>query len=391
MADDSHAHSDTPHRVRGIFREEFALWVGIASTLVLLTVGSPWLKHLDSPILFTLLFAWVFGIMLWLAFGVVRHADCLAIKLGEPYGTLILTLSVISIEVVMITAVMLTGGENPELARDTMFSVLMIVLNGMLGVTLLVGGWKHREQVYNLQGANTYLAVIIPLAGLGLVLPRLTDSEPGGVPSVLMEIFLAVVSIVLYAIFLTMQSGRHRNYFQQPALPKTVDGQKSHDAPGGHDDHGNLVIRSTAYHVIFLFLTMLPIVLLSKKMALLVDHGISALHAPQALGGFLVAILVLSPEGMGAIKSALANRLQRTVNIALGSALATIGLTIPAVLIVSLTTHKTVELGLEMPEILLLALSIGVAVVNFAGTRTNLLQGAIHLVLFFAYLLLIFD
>ena len=385
-----HAHSPSTPK-RSIFREEFALWVGIASTLVLLTVGAPWLKHIENPLTFGLLFAWVFGIMLWLAFGVVRHADCLAIKLGEPYGTLILTLSVISIEVVMITAVMITGSENPALARDTMFSVLMIVLNGMLGITLLAGGWKHREQIYNLQGANSYLSVIIPLAGLGLVLPRFTNSQPGGVPSQMMEIFLAVVSIVLYATFLAMQSGRHRSYFQQPMLPQSAAKPETHDAPGGHDDHGSLVIRSTAFHVVFLILTMLPIVLLSKKMAVLVDHGISALHAPQALGGFLVAILVLSPEGMGAIKAALANRLQRTVNIALGSALATIGLTIPAVLIVSLCTSKTVELGLETPEILLLALSIGVAVVNFANTRTNLLQGTVHLVLFFSYLLLIFD
>ncbi|MBC2594520.1 calcium:proton antiporter [Ruficoccus amylovorans] len=378
MTDDSHA----PARRSGIFREEFSLWVGLASTVILMTVGAPWVKNVESPLLYGLLFAWVFGAMLWLAFGVVKHADCLAVKLGEPYGTLILTLSVISIEVVMITAVMLTGGENPALARDTMFSVLMIVLNGMLGVTLLAGGWKHREQTYNLQGANAYLAVIIPLAGLGLVLPRFTDSAPGGVPSRPMEVFLAVASIVLYAIFLLMQSGRHRNFFQQPVET---------DTPGGHDDHGDLIIRSTAFHAVFLFLCMLPIVLLSKKMAYLVDHGMSALHAPQALGGFLVAILVLSPEGLGAFRAAVANRLQRTVNIALGSALATIGLTIPAVLIVSLVTGKTLELGLEPTEIVLLGLSIGVCVVNFASTRTNLIQGAVHLVLFLAYLVLIFD
>ncbi len=382
MADDSHPPAHAQTRSRGLFREELALWVGAASTLVFLTVGGSWLKDLGNPLLYGLLFAWLFGIMLWLSFGVVKHADCLAIKLGEPYGTLILTLSVISIEVVMITAVMITGSENPALARDTMFSVLMIVLNGMLGITLLVGGWKHREQTYNFQGANAYLAVIIPLAGLGLVLPRFTDSQPGGVPSQLMEIFLAASAVLLYGIFLAMQSGRHRHFFQQP---------QDTGAPGGHDDHGDLVIRSTAFHVVFLFLSMLPIVLLSKKMALLVDHGISVLNAPQALGGFLVAILVLSPEAMGAVKAAISNRLQRTVNIALGSALATIGLTIPAVLIVSLTTSKTVELGLEPPEIVLLALSIGVTVVNFSGTRTNLLQGTVHLVLFFAYLVMIFD
>lgn len=379
MTESNHRENASP---RSVFREEMALWAGALTALIVLFAGGSWFGHLDNPLLFGFLFGWLFAVMLWLSFGVVKHADCLAIKLGEPYGTLILTLSVISIEVVMITAVMLTGGENPELARDTMFSVLMIVLNGMLGVTLLVGGWKHREQSYNLQGANAYLSVIIPLAGLGLILPRFTTSAPGGQPSTLIAVFLTIMSIVLYGIFLGIQGTRHQTYFKQP------DDQQ---APGGHDDHGKLTIRSTGFHAGFLFLTMLPIVLLSKKMALLVDHGISVLHAPQALGGFLVAVLVLSPEGMGAVKAALADNLQRTVNISLGSALATIGLTIPAVLLVSLTTGKTIELGLQTPEIVLLSLSILVAAVNFSGPRTNMLQGVVHLVLFFAYLMLLFD
>ncbi len=380
MSDTHEAHHATPPR--SILREEKSLLFGAATTVLFLAFGSGWLERLHNPLIFGGLFLWLFAIMLWLAFGVVKHADCLAIKLGEPYGTLILTLSVISIEVVMITAVMLTGGENPALARDTMFSVLMIVLNGMLGITLLAGGWKHREQEYNLQGANTYLSVIVPLAGLGLILPRFTNSAPGGAVTPLMAIFLTVMSLGLYGIFLAMQSTRHRKFFTQPGVG---------EAPGGHDDHGSLTIRSTGFHALFLFLSMLPIVLLSKKMAGLVDHGISVLNAPQALGGFLVAILVLSPEGMGAIKAALSNNLQRTVNISLGSALATIGLTIPAVLVVSLATGKRLDLGLETPEIVLLSLSILVAAINFSSVRTNLLQGAVHLVLFFAYLMLIFD
>ncbi|MEM8549260.1 MAG: calcium:proton antiporter [Verrucomicrobiota bacterium] len=364
-----------------LLREEKAFWIGGVTTAIMLLFSAPWMQQLDSPLIFSLLFIWLFAVMLWLSFGVVKHADCLAVKLGEPYGTLILTLSVISIEVVMITAVMITGENNPKLARDTMFSVLMIVLNGMLGITLIAGGWKHREQAYNLQGANTYLAVIIPLAGLGLILPRFTPSAPGGEPSALMAVFLALMSIILYGVFLAMQSTRHRKFFKAP------EGA----APAGQDEHGALILRSIGFHVLFLFLCMLPIVLLSKKMALLVDHGINTLSAPQALGGFLVAILVLSPEAMGAVKAALANNLQRTVNISLGSALATIGLTIPAVLLVSMITGKPIELGLETPEIVLLSLSILVAVVNFSSPRTNLLQGAVHLVLFLAYLMLIFD
>jgi len=323
--------------------------------------------------------------MLWLAFNVVRHADSLAVTLGEPYGTLILTLSVISIEVIMISAVMLTGENNPTLARDTLFSVLMIVLNGMTGLTLLVGALRHKEQIYNLKGATAYLGVIIPLAGLGIILPRYTPSAPGGEVSALMAVYLIVMSISLYGVFLAIQTMRHRSYFVQPATSEEEGGE----APP--DDHGSLVVRSLAYHAVLLPLTMLPVVLLSKKMAILVDHGISTLGAPQALGGFLVAILVLSPEGVAAIRAALANQLQRTMNIALGSALSTIGLTIPAVLGISLITGRTVELGLAEPEIYLLLITLLVAMVNFQSGRTNVLHGFVHLILFLTYIVLIFD
>jgi Ca2+:H+ antiporter len=169
----------TDSKIPGNFRSEMALWIGIVTTLIFLFVGQSWLVDLSNPLKYGLLFLWLFIVMLWLSFGVVRHADCLAIILGEPYGTLILTLAVISIEVIMISAVMLTGENNPTLARDTMFSVLMIVLNGMLGLTLLIGGLRYHEQAYNLPGARAYLGVLFPLAVLGLVVPRFTTSAPG--------------------------------------------------------------------------------------------------------------------------------------------------------------------------------------------------------------------
>ncbi len=372
-------------KIPGIFRSETALWLGIATTLIFLFVGKSWLLDLSNPLKYGVLFIWLFLVMLWLSFGVVRHADCLAIILGEPYGTLILTLAVISIEVIMIAAVMITGENNPTLARDTMFSVLMIVLNGMLGLTLLIGGLRHHEQEYNLPGARAYLGVLFPLAVLGLVVPRFTTSAPGGQPSGLLAIYLLIMSAGLYAVFLLIQTMRHSQFFRQPAFRK--DG----DAEEDDHDHGDLVIRSVGFHAVFLVLTMLPIVLLSKNMAKLVEHGISTLQAPQALGGFLVAILVLSPEGLGAAKAAIANKLQRTVNIALGSALATIGLTIPAVLGVSLFTGRTIELGLDPVDIVLLTLTLLVSVVNFGTSRTNVLQGAVHLILFISYIILIFD
>ncbi|REK13104.1 MAG: calcium:proton antiporter [Planctomycetota bacterium] len=344
-----------------------------------LVFGSQWLKDFSNPAWFAAIFAWLFAAMLWLAFSVVRHADALAVKLGEPYGTLILPLAVISIEVVMISAVMLTGGDNPTLARDTMFAVLMIVLNGMVGTTLLVGGLRHREQEYNLQGANAFLSVIIPVAGLGLILPRFTESTPDASPSTFLAVFLIVVSILLYGIFLAMQTTRHRDFFTQPG-----------DANGGHDPHG-AAPRSVGFHAVLLVLSMLPIVVLSKSMAKVIDHGIETAGAPAPLGGFLVAVLVLAPEGLGAVRAALSNQLQRTMNICLGSALATIGLTVPAVLTIGLITGKVVELGLGDVDLILLVLSLAVSVVTFSGVRTNVVQGAVHLVLFAAYVVAIFD
>lgn len=374
------AHSAAP----GVLRSELVVWVGLVTTVVFLLFGQGWLADLSSLPRYVLLFACLFGVMLWLTFGVVRHADGLAALLGEPYGTLVLTLSVIGIEVSMISAVMLTGENNPTLARDTMFAVLMIVLNGMLGVTLLMGGLRHHEQVYNLQGASAYLGVIVPLSVLCLVLPRFTPSAPGGAASPLMAVFLMVVSVGLYGVFLLIQTVRHSAYFERPGGPANVeaDGEPAHDG---------LVVRSVRYHAVFLVLTMLPVVLLAKKLAVLVDHGIEAGGAPQALGGLVVATLVLAPEGLGAARAALANQLQRTVNIALGSALSTIGLTIPAVLAISLSTGAAVEVGLEPVQIVLLALTLLVSIVNLGGGRTNILQGAVHLIVFLAYAVLIFD
>jgi Ca2+:H+ antiporter len=373
-----------PLRPLAFLRRERALLVGIATAGLFFTFGGSWLGDLSNPGWASFMFAWLFAVMLWSSFAVVRHADGLAVRLGEPFGTLILTLAVISIEVVMISAVMLTGAENPALARDTMFAVLMIVLNGILGITLLLGGLKHHEQEYNLRGASAYLGVIIPLAAMCIVMPRFTTSTPDSSASPLLSVFLIVMSVGLYGIFLTLQSARHSTYFKQPARDDGED-------VAVHDEHGGLEVFGVGYHAVMLVLTMLPIVLLSKNMAKVVDHGSAALGAPTAVSGFLVAVLVLSPEAMAAVKAALANQLQRTMNIALGSALATIGLTIPAVLVIGMFTGKTVELGLENVELVLLVVTLAVSMVNFGGGRTNIMQGAVHLLLFVAYIVLIFD
>ena len=363
-------------------RSELQFLAGIVTGVAFLLFGKTWLGDLSQPLSTGALFLWLFAVMLWSSFGVVRHADGLAILLGEPLGTLILTVAVITIEVIMIAAVMLTGENNPALARDTMFAVIMVVLNGMAGLSVLLGGLKHREPAFNLQGANAYLGILVPLAVLTLVVPRYTRAAPGGIPGPALGVFLLVVCVVLYLVFLGIQTMRHRHYFMQPG----EDGEPGHD----HDDH-DFTIRSVPYHAVFLILTMIPIVLLSKSMAKIVDHGIEGAGLPTALGGLLVAVLVLSPEGLAAFKAARANQLQRSINISMGSALATISLTVPAVLVIGMFTGREVELGLGQLDMVLLLLTLGTMIVNASSQRTNILQGVVHLTLFATYLVLLFD
>jgi Ca2+:H+ antiporter len=373
-------------------RSEGALLFGAATTAVFYAFGDALVGGLGADLKTAALFVWVFGAMLWCAFGVVRHADSLAELLGEPYGTLILTLSVISIEVSLIASIMLLGENEPALARDTMFAVLMIILNGMVGIALLLGAVRHREQHYNLQGAKAFLAVIIPLSTLTLILPNFTQSTRGPTFSKLQAGFFAATTIFLYGVFLVIQTARHSRHFLQPgernrpvAPQDPLAVEESGREPGHHEVH------TRAYHAILLFLTILPVVLLSKKLAAFVDLLTETMGAPAALGGLVIAVLVLSPEGLSAMRAALGNRLQRSVNILLGSALATIGLTVPAILAIGLVTGKSVELGLEPVEMLMLVLSLAVCSLTFSGGRTNVLQGAVHIVLFLAYVVLIFN
>ncbi|MEA1050174.1 calcium:proton antiporter [Lamprobacter modestohalophilus] len=381
--------SNLGDRVRG----EAPLLFVLATTGTFLMFGKGWLGDLSDPLWLALMFAWLFGTILWAALKVVHHADMLAERLGEPYGTLILTLAVISIEVLMIASLMFVGDNNPTLARDTMFAVVMIVLNGMVGLTLLLGALRHGEQSYNLQGANAYLSVIIPLALLSLVLPDFTQSTPVRTLSGFQATFLILASVALYGSFLLIQTVRHRGYFRYDdvALEAAPDAA-TELAPDVALKHGHHAQEPgpVPLHAVLLLAYLVPVVLLAKKIALPIDYGIETLSLPAALGGFVVAVLVLTPEAVGAVRSALANRLQRAVNIFLGSVLATIGLTVPAVLAISLATGKPVELGLDETDILLLVTTLLVAVLTFSAPRTNVLQGVVHLILFGAYVMLIF-
>lgn len=362
-------------------RDVLPFIVGAGTLAVFQFGGDAWLTGLDNPPIAALLFTWLFVAMLWATFGVVRQADALADLLGEPYGTLILTLAVIGIEVALISAVMLAGEASPTLARDTMHAVLMIVLNGLVGAALLLGGIFHREQDYNLQGARSFIAVLLPLAVISLILPKFTESTATPTFSPLQEGFFAVMAVLLYGVFLAVQTVRHRGYFEEPDIANngSVRVRQGHGAIG-----------SATYHTVLLILTLVPIVLLSKRLAKLVDFGIVQAGAPIALGGVIIALLVLAPEGLAALRAARANHLQRSVNLLLGSALATIGLTVPAALAIGLAIGQPVILGLSDASAVLLLLTLVMSALTFGGVRTGVLQGAVHLVLFLAYLMLIF-
>jgi Ca2+:H+ antiporter len=273
---------------------------------------------------------------------------------------------------------MLHGKNNPNLARDMMFAVIMIALNGLIGLSLLLGGLRHHEQHYNLQGASAYLNTIMVLSVLGLILPNFTTSMSGPRFSTVQEIFLATTSIGLYAIFLLIQTMRHSAYFMES------------EGTGHTSEHHAGSMHSTAYHAMMLVLYLLVVVVLAEKFAIPLDNSIERFGMPQAFGGAIVAGLVLAPEALSAIKAATRNQLQRSVNILHGSVLASIGLTIPAVLTIGIVSKRTVALGIEGGNLPLLLLTLAVSVVTFTSGKTSVLQGCIHLLLFAVFLLLIF-
>jgi Ca2+:H+ antiporter len=367
-------------------RREWALLLSVITMVLFMKFGSGWLADLSQPSWFALMLGWPFVTILLSAFALVRHAESLAVKLGEPLGTLVLTIAVTGLEAMMIAAVMYTAHGDSTVARDTMFAVVMIVLNGLVGLCLILGSLKHREQKFNLYGANSFLAVIMPIAVLGLIMPTFTTTSVAGTSSPLQAGFLIVMSVGMYGVFLAMQTSWHRDYFIAPA-----SGGAGTTTTEDAEYHGVHEVRSMPYHTAMLLAYLLPVVILAKQIAIPINHGITTLGAPPALGGLLVAILILSPESLAAVRAARADHLQRSINLALGSVLASISLTIPAVLIIGFITGKTVVLGLGNVDVILLSLSLVVSVVTFSLERMNIMLGAVHMMMFLAYLMLIFD
>ena len=370
--------------------------------------GCTLLAQLGAPLPSLLIFAWLLGIIVWSAFGVVHEAEEIAHRLGEPYGTLILTLSIVIIEVALISAVMLCAKGAPTLGRDTMFAVLMIVLNGVVGIGLFIGGLRHFSQGYNLKGASAYLAVIIPLTLIPLVLPNFTTSTSDGTLTTFQSIAFSLFTLLLYSAFLILQTGRHSVFFKEPAGESNMPygaayararmqsgsdlalAQEPDAAPAEEPPHPPSE-RSTRSHVILLLANILPIVILAKSLAVVLDFGIAKLGAPVALGGILIAMVVFTPECIAALRAITTNQLQRAINLCLGAAASTLGLTVPAVLVIGLITGQEVVLGLSGTNMVILSMTLLLSTLTFTGTRTTMLEGAVHLSVFFVFLVLVFS
>ncbi|WP_151633471.1 calcium:proton antiporter [Noviherbaspirillum aerium] len=306
----------------------------------------------------------------------VFHAEVVAHRVGEPYGTLVLALAVTAIEVALIVSLMIAGGEATSgLARDTVFAAVMIILNGMVGLCLLSGGRLHREQTFGLYGVSAALATLAAISVLTMVLPNYTTTAQGPAYSSSQLAFIAVVSLVLYGTFVLVQTVRHRDYF----LPEAESGDEEAHAPPPP-------VKMAIMSAVLLVVCLASVVLLAKSLSPTLEAVVAAAGAPKALVGIIIAAVVLLPESIAAYQAARANRLQTSLNLALGSALASIGLTIPAVAIVSLASGLTLSLGIDVKSTALLLLSLIVATLSLGTGRTTIMQGTVHLVIFAVYL-----
>jgi Ca2+:H+ antiporter len=307
----------------------------------------------------------------------VHNAEVVAVWLGEPFGTLVLTLAVTIIELALIVSLMLTGKPNPALPRDAVHAVVMLVLNGLAGLCIVAGTLRHREQEFRTLGANAFLAVLMPMSILVLVMPNYTLTTPGPYYSTLQAIFVGGVCLALYLVFLFVQTVRYQDYF----LPS---------GEAGNDGAATLSSRMGTLSAALLLLSLVAVVLLAKFLSPHIEQTIGAIGAPVKLAGVIVAVIVLLPEFFAALNAARNNRLQTSINLALGSAVACIGLTIPSVVAISIWLGQPLELGIDQENTVLLVLSFLVAMLTYGQGRTNLLSGFVHLVLLASYVFLIF-
>jgi Ca2+:H+ antiporter len=308
-------------------------------------------------------------------FAAVHHAEVLAVKVGEPFGSVLLALAITVMEVAVILSVMASGAAGSEaVARDTVFAAIMIVLNGVVGLCLVIGGIRHHEQGFRADGAAAILGVIATLATLALILPNFTQTTPGPIYAPKQLLYVGVASLVLYGTFLFVQTVRHRDYFLSD------DAETDAITPPSR--------RATALSAGLLVVSLLTVILLAKALTPAVELAVRSAGLPVAFVGVVIATVILLPEGVSALRSAKINRLQTSLNAALGSVLASIGLTIPAVAVASVVLEKRLVLGLDPEGMALLVLTLFISSLTLATGRTTVLQGAIHLVIFGVFLVL---
>jgi len=347
-------------------------WTWIAPLLAWVALIITLVAHLGGP--FLVVDAVLLG---GVVFAAVHHAEVVAHRVGEPFGTLVLAVAVTVIEVALIVAVMVSGGEaKAALARDTVFSSIMICCNAILGICLLLGGIRHREQAFQLEGASVSLAVLGALAILSLVLPNFTTSAPGPVWSPPQLAFSGVSSLVLYGSYVFAQTVRHRDYF----LPVGAEAEETHAKPPSNLQAG--------VSLGLLLVSLVAVVGLAKALSPSIEAAVASAGAPAAVVGIIIAALVLLPEGMAATKAAASNRLQTSLNLALGSALASIGLTIPVLAAIFIRIGKPLVLGLAPKETVLLVLTLFTGTITLGTGKSNLIKGVVHLVVFAAFLFL---
>jgi Ca2+:H+ antiporter len=314
-------------------------------------------------------------VLMGVVFAAVYHAELVAHRVGEPFGTLVLAVAVTVIEVALIVSIMLEGGtEAAALARDTVFAAVMITCAGIVGLCLLSGGVRHRVQGFQFQGALAALAVLIPLTVLTLIIPNATISTPGATLNTAQLLFAAFISLLLYGSFVFIQTIRHRDYF----LPPERGDEEAHAAPPSN--------RTTILSVGLLIASLVAVVGLAKALSPTLEDLVYRAGAPKAVVGIAIAALVLLPEGVAALRAARLDRLQTSMNLALGSALASIGLTVPAVAFVSIVLDAPLHLGLSAKDSVLLVLTLLVSVVTLGTGRTTVLQGVVHLSIFMTFL-----
>ncbi|MFG3201682.1 calcium:proton antiporter [Streptomyces sp. NPDC048192] len=349
-------------------------WTSLVPVLAVVLLAFTWGRALPGAMV-----ALVILVLAGSVLAAVHHAEVVAHRVGEPFGSLVLAIAVTVIEVALIVTLMADGGaKSSTLARDTVFAAVMITCNGVVGLCLLVASLQHRIAVFNAEGTGAALATVATLATLSLVLPTFTTSKPGPEFSSLQLTFAALSSLILYGLFVATQTVRHRDYF----LPITRQGEvitaEEHATPPS--------ARTARISLGLLALALIGVVGLAKGVSPAIESGVAAAGLHQAVVGVIIALLVLLPETIAALRSARRDRVQTSLNLALGSAMASIGLTIPSVALASVWLSGPLVLGLSPTHMLLLALTVVVSSLTVVPGRATPLQGGVHLVVFLAYL-----